>query len=509
MRLAALIAGLALAVVPLAAHAAPTVATVDAGRLEGQAADGVRSFLGVPYAAPPVGALRWRPPQSAPAWSGTREASRFGSDCLQHPLPKFIDPGSGQPTSEDCLYLNVWAPAEAGAPRPVMVWIHGGGFTIGSGAKAESDGAALARKGVVVVTLNYRLGRFGFFAHPALTREHPDEAVGNYALMDQIAALTWVRRNIMAFGGDPANVTVFGESAGGGSVLALMGSPAARDLFHKAIVQSGGGRDALPRLDKAGPDYPAGYAAGQAFAARAGAVDAAALRALPADKVLGDLDFINNRNRTDYSGMMVDGRIVTDDPAAIFARGEEAPVPLVIGFNSAELGGAPSFTAAWTRQAAARFGPREPALRKLYDPAGGGDGLATHFLSDLIFAEPARMLARAHAQAGRPTYLYQFSYVAEAKRAKEPGAGHASEIPYVFDTLARTSPKATAQDRAAAAAASARWTSFAAGGRPGADWPLYDPAADTLIDIGPAGAAPLSKRTRDRLDFLEAAGAAR
>jgi len=491
---------------------APVTVQVESGALSGRTWDGVQAFRGVPYAAAPVAELRWRPPQPAPAWSGVREAIRFGSDCLQHPLPTIVDPGSGQATSEDCLYLNVWAPA-SGPRRPVMVWIHGGGFTIGSGAMVASDGAALARQGVVVVTLNYRLGRFGFFAHPALTREHPDEAVGTYALMDQIAALAWVKRNIAAFGGDPARVTLFGESAGGGSVIALMGSPAARGLFHQAIVESGGGRDALPGLERATADYPAGYAAGRAFAIKAGLTDpdAAALRALTADKVSGDLGFTNNRNRSDYSGMVVDGRIVTGDPAAIFARGEEAPVPLIIGFNSAELGGAKVFTAPMTRQAAARFGPQETALRKLYDPDGGEEGLATHFLSDVIFAEPARMLARAHARAGRPTFLYQFSYVAEAQRAKAPGAGHASEIPYVFDTIALTDPKATSQDRAAAAATSALWASFALRGRPagkGPAWPSYTAASDTLMDITPEGALPLTGRTRARLDFLEAAQAA-
>ena len=201
---------------PLAGE--PTKAVVDSGPIEGRAAGGVAAFRGVPYAAAPVGELRWRPPQPIPAWTAPRDASRFGSDCVQHPLPTFIDPGSGQPMSEDCLYLNVWAPAQAKG-KPVMVWIHGGGFTVGSGAMAVADGAALARQGVVVVTLNYRLGRFGFFAHPALAR--PGEPTGNYAIMDQIAALQWVKRNIAAFGGDPANVTVFGESAGGGSVLAL------------------------------------------------------------------------------------------------------------------------------------------------------------------------------------------------------------------------------------------------------------------------------------------------
>ena len=517
MRLPALFLGLCLAAAPLFAYAAsapsegsPVSVAVEGGRLDGRLKDEVKAFRGVPYAAAPVGPLRWRPPQPAPAWTATREAIQFGSDCLQHPLPRFIDPGSGQPQSEDCLYLNVWTPAGGGA-HPVMVWIHGGGFTIGSGAMANSDGAALARKGVTVVTLNYRLGRFGFFAHPALTADHPDEPTGNYALMDQIAALTWVKRNIAAFGGDPSNVTLFGESAGGGSVLALMSSPAARGLFHKAIVESGGGRDALPTLDRASADAPAGYAAGQGFAAKAGlkAPDAAVLRALSADKVLGDLGFMNNRKRDDYAGEMIDGNILTGNPAVIFARGEEAPVPLIIGFNSSELGGAKAFMGGAVKEAAARFGDKEPALRKLYDPEGGGDGLATNLLSDLIFVEPARLLARAHAKAGHRTWLYQFSYVAEAKRAKEPGAGHATEIAYVFDTIAATNPKATAADRAAAGLTSGYWTSFAARGAPSGTttWPRYDIASDTLLDISPAGAAPLSGRTRSRLDFLEAAWA--
>ncbi|WP_332770487.1 carboxylesterase/lipase family protein [Phenylobacterium sp.] len=482
-------------------------ALVDGGPIEGRSAGGVAAFRGVPYAAAPVGDLRWRPPQPVAAWTAPRDASRFGSDCLQHPLPTFVDPGSGQPRSEDCLYLNVWAPEQAKG-RPVMVWIHGGGFTIGSGAMAVSDGAALARQGVVVVTLNYRLGRFGFFAHPALAR--PGEPTGNYAIMDQIAALQWVKRNIAAFGGDPTNVTVFGESAGGGSVLALMGSPAARGLFHKAIVESGGGRDVLASLEASGADAPAGYAAGEAFAEKAGlkAPDAAALRALPAEKVLGDLAFFNNRNRDDYTGPMIDGRVVTGNPSAIFARGEQAPVPLIIGFNSAELAGAKAVTGGWAKQAAAKFGPAEAGLRKIYDPNGGDDGLAANFLSDLIFVEPARFLARAHARAGHPVFLYQFDYVAEAKRATTPGAGHATEIAYVFDTVGQVDSKVSAQDRAMSAVVSRYWTAFAAYGDPNGagrpSWPAYRPKADTLLNFMASGGAPLAGRSAARLDYIEA-----
>ena len=411
--------------------------------------------------------------------------------------------------SEDCLYLNVWAPAGRARRLPVMVWIHGGGFVIGSGSLAASDGAALARKGVVVVTLNYRLGRFGFFAHPALTRDHPGEPTGNYGLMDQIAALNWVRRNIAAFGGNPARVTVFGESAGGGSVLALMDSPMARGLFQGAIVESGGGRDRLATLETANHESRAGFAAGMAFAAKAGLkdADAAQLRALPANRVLGDLGFLNNTNRDDYAGMVIDGRVVTADPAAVFARGGEAPVPLIIGFNSSELGALASVTGPWTNFEAGRFGPHEADLRKVYDPAGGDAGLKADFLSDLIFVEPARFLAAAHARNGHPAWLYQFGYVAEAHRAGPPGAGHASEIPFVFDTIDTVDAKASAGDRAMADSVSAYWAAFAMHGNPNGQgrptWPGYTAAADADLDFTAAGPAPLSGRSRARLDFLE------
>ena len=194
-----------------AAQEAPVIATIDSGTLKGSAADGITAFKGIPYAAAPIGALRWRPPQPVPRWDGERPATDYGNDCIQNRF--FADSApSSQPMSEDCLFLNLWTPSvEAGAKLPVMVWIHGGGSTTGSGAPAAYAGAALARKGVVLVTLNYRLGRFGFFAHPALLQDHPDEPVGNYGLMDQIAALDWVKRNIAQLGGDPGNVTVFGE----------------------------------------------------------------------------------------------------------------------------------------------------------------------------------------------------------------------------------------------------------------------------------------------------------
>ena len=259
----------------------PPHVRVDTGDLQGEVADGVDAFKGIPFAAPPVGDLRWRPPQPAAPWTGVRQATEFGANCMQGrgggpppsagaragaPAPTPAPPPGApvvQAPSEDCLFLNVWRPASATpkAKLPVMVWIHGGGFTGGSGASPNTSGAQFARQGVVLVSANYRLGRFGFFAFPALSRERPDETKGNYAYMDQIAALQWVRRNIAAFGGDPTNVTIFGFSAGGVSVHSLLASPMARGLFHKAIAQSGGSRDSVltarpMREDGVDPNYP-------------------------------------------------------------------------------------------------------------------------------------------------------------------------------------------------------------------------------------------------------------
>ena len=243
---------------------APGVVRVDGGELQGVVDDGVVSFKGIPFAAPPVGELRWRPAQPAAPWTGVRQAAQYGANCMQGrfgPPPPAGAPAPPAP-SEDCLFLNVWRPADAAVRKlPVMVWIHGGGFVGGSGALQGAAGAPFARQGVVLVTINYRLGRFGFFAFPALSGERPDELKGNYAYMDQIAALQWVKRNIAAFGGDPGNVTIFGFSAGGVSVHSLLASPLARGLFHKAIAQSGGSRDSVltarpMRADGVDPNYP-------------------------------------------------------------------------------------------------------------------------------------------------------------------------------------------------------------------------------------------------------------
>ena len=274
-------------------RAASEQVTVASGMLEGSVESGVSSFKGIPYAAPPVGDLPWRPPQPVTPWAGVRSATAYGSDCAQLPFPGDAAP-LGTPPAEDCLVLNVWRPAERPAEKlPVMVWIYGGGFVNGGSSPAVYDGSPFARRGVVFVSFNYRLGRFGFFGHPALAKESPSGPLGNYGYMDQIAALRWVQANIAAFGGDPGNVTAFGESAGGGSVLMLLTSPRAKGLFHRAIIESGGGRDGLfPTrfLTTAGPGgHPSAESVGLEFAKADGitgddAAALAALRALPAEK---------------------------------------------------------------------------------------------------------------------------------------------------------------------------------------------------------------------------------
>ena len=239
---------LLLTVTPLLAAEAQTdllQVTIDTGILAGSADNGVASFKGIPFAAPPVGNLRWRPPQPAAQWSGVRQATQYGGDCMQLPFPSDAAP-LGTPPAEDCLYMNVWTPAhKAGEKLPVMVWIYGGGFVNGGSSPAVYDGSQFAKGGVVFVSFNYRVGRFGFFGFPALSHEGAGQPLGNYAYMDQIAALQWVQRNVSAFGGTPSDVTVFGESAGGGSVFMLLTSPLTKGLFEKAIIESGGGRDSL------------------------------------------------------------------------------------------------------------------------------------------------------------------------------------------------------------------------------------------------------------------------
>lgn len=518
--------GASLLASPLCAAPAPSVVRVETGKLGGADAGGVLAFKGIPFAAPPVGDLRWRPPQKAVPWNGVRPAGALGKDCLQGPIPG--DPGLGTDLSEDCLFLNVWRPAEASSKKlPVLVWIYGGGLVNGGTQPAIYQGGRFARQGLVFVSINYRLGRFGFFGFPALTAERPGELKGNYAYMDQVAALQWIRRNIASFGGDPGNVTVFGESAGGFSVHTLLASPLAKGLFQRAIVQSGGGRDQLgatPPLSVDAPGLPSAETIGVAFAKSQGIEgrDAAALaklRALPADKVTGGLSMrtFMTLNPVTYSGPILDGKVVTGQPEAAYRAGRQAKVPIIVGANGADLGlnRAPSLDVLL-----APFGDRKAALAA-YDPQGGGDlaAIRAKVGMDQLMLEPARFAAASFAAQGVAAYHYRFDYVGEALTAQNTrGAPHASEIPYVFDTygapyIAMVSAKRTGEaspaDLAMARTIQAYWVNFAKTGDPNGPglpaWPRYDPTKDQLMVFrGDGVVAATADPLKARLDLVAA-----
>jgi para-nitrobenzyl esterase len=487
---------------------------VDAGRLKGAAADGVVSFKGIPFAAPPAGELRWRPPQPVKGWTDVRSASAYGADCAQNPFPGDAAP-LGVTPAEDCLYLNVWAPENRTRPLPVMVWIYGGGFVNGGSSPAVYDGSQFAKRGVVFVSFNYRLGRFGFFGHPALTKENPGEPKGNYGYMDQIAALQWVRKNVAAFGGDPGNVTIFGESAGGGSVLTMMTSPMAKGLFHKAVIESGGGRTLLlgeRYLSKAGAaGLPSAESVGVAFAKSVGVegedpAALAALRKLPADKVVAGMNMMSMNTPT-YAGPMVDGKVVVESPAAAYAAGRGMKIPVMIGANSADIGFARAKT---IDELFEPFGADRDKAKAAWDPENSGNVMRTAvaFGADQLMVEPSRFLARTIAATGQPAYEFRFSYVAESMRKQWAGAPHATEIPFVFDTVAaRYAQDLTDADRATARAANTYWTNFAKTGNPNGarlpEWPAYSAKTDTLMDFTVSGPAGKADPWKTRLDLVE------
>ena len=407
---------------------------------------GVRAFKGIPFAAPPIGPLRWREPQPPQSWRGVRQAHAFGNVCMQPSAPKrvpvnvAVDLPDSPKTSEDCLYLNIWTSAgAAGARLPVMVWIYGGAYREGAGSSPHNDGESLARKGVVLVTFNYRLGPFGFFSHPELTGESGRNASGNQALMDTIAALRWVRTNIVAFGGDPGNVTAFGQSAGAAMLGGLVGSPQAKGLFQRAIVQSGQwmglGMAPMIPLAKAEQIPPTG----------GGPIPSLAeLRSRPSEEILKTLR---------GAGMIVDGWVVPEDESIIFAQGRQNPVDLIVGCDKDE------------------------------HLSFGGN---VKFRDTMMWA--ARLFAERQNAAGARAWWYWFTH----EPPVEPGvrdlkATHATEIPYVFDNLSAprsipdiSSPRLASEsgkDRALAEMISSYWVNFAKTGDPNGqalpDWPRF------------------------------------
>jgi para-nitrobenzyl esterase len=477
------------------AHGAPS-ATMSvktaSGVLRGAQRDGVRSFLGVPFALPPVGELRWRAPQPPAAWSGSRDALQFGAECMQ---------GRGRAPmamSEDCLFLNVWV-ADKPKPRhlPVLVWVHGGAFMVGSAAQPTYDGASLARQGMIVVTLNYRLGKFGFLAHPALTQANPDEPQGNYGLMDVLAALKWVQTNIKAFGGDPRKVTLAGQSAGGAAVYDLMSSPLAVGLFSKAIIESGVFSTPATSFEKA---QAAGIAAAAAWDPNAR--DAAALRRLSAAQVQGDGPALSGN-----FGPMIDGKLLTQDVATAFDDGQNVRVPLLIGSNSYEAG----FFANAAKGLAQRLATAWPRVTAVYDGYGTNrtDMIELQLTTDMMIGAPTRTAARASASHGGPTFLYHYSYVRPSQRARVPGASHMDEVYALFGhmNLMPGDPPDQADSLPVVAAMQERWARFVSTGNPASKtepWPALKLDDQQLLEFSNTGEFVRSDFAAQRLDLAAA-----
>jgi para-nitrobenzyl esterase len=476
------------------------------GKVMGKSEGTVRAFLGIPYAQPPVGPLRWKPPVSAMKWKGVRQAAEFGSHCMQPTIYKdmiFRDPG----ISEDCLTLNIWTPAANNkAKLPVMVWIFGGGFIAGGTSEPRQDGANLAKNGVVVVSMNYRLGIFGFFAHPDFAAESDKKAAGNYGLMDQTAALRWVHDNIEAFGGDPSKVTIFGESAGSFAVSSQMASPLAKGLFVRAIGESGGA------FASAGLPYKSlsqAEAQDSAFAKNVlSATTAEQLRAIPAQQLM---EMAAKPPQGTRFGPDVDGYFLPENVPAIFAEKKQNDVALLAGWNRDEGGVLEKTTlASYQADAQKQFSARSDEFLKLF-PATT-DAEAVRAASDLAAARfiafsTWKWLEAAVTDGTMPVYRYRFDLVTPAD-PNHPGgiaAYHSSEIPYVFGTLDLLQGYAwRPEDRKLSEQMQKYWTNFAKTGDPnGGDlpkWPVYKP--DTGWEVMYLSAAPGAKEDSERPRYL-------
>ena len=483
-RLLALIA----AILPVAALADALVET-PAGKLRGEAIGALNVFKGIPYALPPVGGLRWRPPVAMSPWTGVRDAAQFSAACMQPKPQPSIYADELAAVSEDCLSLNVWA-KQGARNEPVLVWIHGGALTSGSSSERMYDGAKLAARGMVLVSINYRLGILGYLAHPQLSAESPQRISGNYGLLDQIEALRWVQRNIAAFGGDPANVTIAGESAGGLSVMYLMASPQARGLFARAIAQSAY-MISMPELKRANFGEQAAEAIGSRVATALGSPHVTDLRSMDAAKL------VNATAQTGYFPLgTVDGHVLPQQLVEVFDRGEQAKVPILAGFNSGEIRSlrflappAPKDAATYEAAIRKRYADLADDFLQLY-PSNRPEDSVLATTRDALYGWTSERLVTKQTAQGQPSYLYLFDHGYPAADAAGLHAFHASELPYVFGTADRTPalwPKVpeSPQETELSDAMIGYWTSFATAGVPKAanqaSWPAYGAARGYML----------------------------
>jgi para-nitrobenzyl esterase len=479
-----------LALLPAYGASSGPIVKSPAGMMEGRVEGQVRVFRGIPYALPPVGPARWKPPLPMPRWAGVRKAAEFGPACLQpeSKLSSVYTPAHPLPASEDCLTLNIWTPLGA-RNAPVFFWIHGGALTGGSSREEMYDGARFAERGLVFVSVNCRLGVLGWLAHPELSAESPDRVSGNYGLLDEIEALGWVRRNIRAFGANPANVTIAGESSGGLTVMYLMAAPAARGLFSKAIAESAY-MISTPELRERRFGLPAAEDSGKRLAAALHAPNIAALRAMDAHALAGAAP------TTGYAPWgTIDGHVLPRQLVDVFDRGEQAPVPILAGFNSGEIRSLmvlaprpPASAADYEKMIRERYGDLADEFLRLYPSATMQESiLAT--TRDALYGWTAQRLVIKQTALGAPSFLYYFDHGYPAEDTAALHAFHASELPYVFGTFDSTPPHwpkipETPQEKKLTDAMNAYWSSFARSGRPQAadepDWPAFGSARNYM-----------------------------
>ena len=520
-----ILTGLSLLAAPSvrAQDSVPTV-NITQGALAGVLDNAIEIYRGIPFAAPPIGALRWRPPRPPSGWDGVRAADKFGAMCPQTPrdsYPQWLkDHFVAVGMSEDCLSLNVWTPAERGdAALPVMFYIHGGNMKFGSGSYPVYDGSVLAGAGIVLVTINYRVGFLGRFAHPAMTRSQSGEMLVNYGLMDQIAALEWVQKNIGAFGGDPANVTIFGHSAGGVSVNHLMVTPPSKGLFQKAIAQGSAisidwQRHAFER-GIPGPSAPSWEDVGEDFVEHfeIRGTDAEILTALRAFPLEPMLDY--QRRQMITFNPAVDGTLIPDEVARLFEQGRQHDVPYIAGANSWEwnqIAGAP-LIAKWFLATGFLEGLTDEDL-SVFDDQWTRIGVSQRWFAEALFLTSTRYLGKQHAIVASPAWLYHVTFVPENLQGEVPGAAHGVEVPFIFGHV-RARPEfhrpkvvpLTDEDLTWGDTVRDYWISFAKTGNPNGagrpEWPEYETESDRMLDLG-AEITARQGMNKDTLDYLEA-----